>query len=87
MLRYFKEGNKYENVICSWVKARQGVDRLFVIMVFFCIFCHNGACLWYLQANLNSSDPTNWVVVDAIRNGEEQNLFQVQYKIFPSGLV
>lgn len=43
------------------MKFKQGVDRFFAIIAGFSVFVHIGACVWFLQANLNNSDPTTWV--------------------------
>lgn len=44
---------------------RQGIDTFFVTLVSFFLFCHIGACLWYLQATFVDSDNgTDWIHQD-----------------------
>ena len=78
LLRFFKEGNRFAKYLNKFLKLTQGVDRLFMILFCFLIFCHIGACIWYLQAKLNQSDPTNWLSreADIIENA---SLFYVTF--------
>jgi len=61
LLRFFKEGNRFAKYLNTVLRLTQGVDRLVMILFCFLIFCHIGACVWYLQAKLNENDPTNWL--------------------------
>jgi len=61
LLRFFKEGNRFAKYLNTVLRLTQGVDRLVMILFCFLIFCHIGACIWYLQAKLNENDPTNWL--------------------------
>lgn len=56
-----KEGSKIARGLSDWLKFRPGMDRFFMTIAFFFIFCHLACCVWYMQASFNSDDDTNWV--------------------------
>jgi len=78
MLRFFKEGNKFARFLNVWLKLTQGVERLFLVLLFFIFFSHIGACIWYLQADLSES-PTSWIMRD--EEATKDNVFYVSFFI------
>lgn len=61
MLKFMRDGNKITKYFSNWFKVRPGIDRFFMTLAFFFIFCHFICCVWYMQAKFNDSDPTNWI--------------------------
>jgi len=62
MLRFKREGNKMIKYITNIFKVRPGLDRFFLTLAFFFVFCHFVCCVWYMQAEFNIDDPSNWIV-------------------------
>jgi len=60
MVKFLRERTKIAKYFSDWFRLRPGVDRFFIVMIFFFMFVHVAACLWYLQAKL-VDDPHNWI--------------------------
>lgn len=61
ILKFLKERSKILQYLSDWLKLRPGIDRFAAIMFYFFLFCHITSAIWYLQADLNSSDPKSWI--------------------------
>ena len=61
MLKLIKERNKLLRYLNEWLKLEAGIQRLFLTVLSFLVFCHIAACVWYMIGDINSDDPTNWI--------------------------
>lgn len=61
IFRFLRGSTKFARHLSDWVRFRPGIGRFFMTIGCFFIFCHVATCIWCLQANLNSDDPSNWI--------------------------
>ena len=62
MLKILKEKNKMLKFLTELLRIGIGVERLFIAIISVILFCHLGACLWYLLSDI-TDDPDSWVSV------------------------
>jgi hypothetical protein len=62
MMRLIKDRSKIARYLNEWLKLEAGIERLFLTVISFLLFCHIAACGWYLIADINSEDPSNWIM-------------------------
>lgn len=60
ILKILREKNKLLRIMTELLRIGIGVERLFIAIVSVILFCHLGACLWYLISEM-TDDPNSWV--------------------------
>jgi len=52
MLKILKERNKLLTFLTELLRIGIGVERLFIAIISVILFCHLGACLWYMLSDM-----------------------------------
>ena len=67
MLKVLREKNNLLKFLTELLRIGIGVERLFIAIVSVVIFCHIGACIWYMLSEMTNS-PYSWVSVNQMRD-------------------
>lgn len=67
MLKILREKNRLLKFLTELLRIGIGVERLFIAIVSVILFCHVGACLWYMVSEM-TNDPESWVATHRMRD-------------------
>jgi len=74
MLKILKEKNKMINKMLKFftelLRIGIGVERLFIAIISVILFCHLGACIWYILSDI-TEDPNSWVSIHRMRDKDK----------------
>ena len=79
VIKMVKKDNKCLSMFTEKLRLGSGVDRLFMFIAGFFIFCHTLACLFVIQARIQSWDFSNTWMEQYSKDYDESQLYAVSF--------